>query len=228
MQPKRQKLDELKKESESKGTDVTEQEGIVSHVTDKSSEPPWDPMGTMNKIVQEIRGGKQASDTTAHEQAPSSRFVTRMIPMQATCFASLDEISLTAKSLMERFLLPPALDYHQNHHTNKNMPKQTFDIVFKRRNCSNVTRDKVIDVIAPIVMDVCKVIPTTLSASETQAEPLLEVKLKNSDYTIIVEVCRTLCGISIVPTFKSFRNFNLIEIRQEIESKTGDDKSSDY
>jgi hypothetical protein len=90
-----------------------------------------------------------------------------------------------------------------------------------------VSRYKVIDIIAPIVMDVCKVTPTTWNAPETQPEPLLEVKLKNSDYTIVVEVCRTLCGISIVPNSKSFHNFNLIEIRQEIESTAGDDKTGD-
>eukprot|EP00980_Cylindrotheca_fusiformis_P029928 scaffold24046_cov127-Cylindrotheca_fusiformis.AAC.2 len=59
-----------------------------------STENPWDPVDTVRTIIEET---KQHATS-----APGSRFVTRMIPIQATCFASAEEIRLTSQALLKK------------------------------------------------------------------------------------------------------------------------------
>lgn len=148
--------------------------------------PPWDPVETVQRVLQDL--------DSASKTAPSSRFVTRMIPIQATCFPSIEEIGLTAKALVEKYL--------------QSSPCSTFAVRVKRRNCSTATRDEIIEAVAGQVVG---------SNNEWK------VDLKSPEYTIVVEICKTLCGMAIVKDCASFRNFNLLEIRQAKENKDVDD-----
>lgn len=116
---------------------------------------------------------------------PSSRFVQRMIPLQATCFASIDEIRATAQALMKKFFPLKA---------------KTFAIAAKRRNNGNLKRDQIIDTVAGLVL---------------ASNPDCKVNLENPEVTIIVEVCKTLCGISVVSSCDKFKNFNLVMVREQ-------------
>ena len=142
----------------------------------------WDPIDTVRRIIHDL---KQNNPTV-----PRSRFVTRMIPMQVTCFASLDEIQTTCKRLLQTYLISSS--------------GGTFKIDFRRRNCSNVTRTQVIDAVAKIMEDLTSSNPNQFS-----------VNLTNPDYTIQIEICKTLCGMSIIQNIHSFHNFNLIEIQEK-------------
>lgn len=139
-----------------------------------TTDPPWDPLITFEKVLKDR--------TDASSTAPSSRFVTRMIPIQATCFASVEEIKLTAKALIDKYI--------------RTTKPSTFMVAVKRRNCSNVTRDEIIQNIAKLFTDDWK------------------VQLKNPEYTLHVEVVKTLCGISVIRNCHAYGNFNLHELKE--------------
>ncbi len=172
----------------SERNEICSSTGIVGSETSLSDEsPPWDPVETVQQVLHDLH--------SSSTKAPSSRFVTRMIPIQATCFASFEEISLTAKALVQKYL--------------KGSPPSTFAVNVKRRNCSTVTRDEIIDAVAGAVMDI--------ESNKNE----WKVNLKAPAYTIMVEICKTLCGMTIVRNAGAstkYRNFNLLEIRDAQEA----------
>ena len=138
--------------------------------------PPWDPITLVTNVFADAR--KKSSN------APSSRFVTRMIPIQATCYASAEELDLTTKSLLHKYLPATA---------------QSFAVAIKKRHCDNLSRDQIIRIVASQVV-------ATI--------PNCKVKLDDPDVTILVEICRTLCGVSVVENCASFKKFNLAISRE--------------
>ena len=81
----------------------------------------WDPVALVHRIL-----------TAGTDDAPSSRFISRILPLQRTCYTNLDEIYETVLAL-----LPP---------TNQ---QPTFAVYVKRRNCTTqLTTEAIIDKIA--------------------------------------------------------------------------------
>ena len=144
---------------------------MTSSSSPKVSSPIWDPIDTAKLIFTDIR-----NDT---KTAPSSRFVTRLIPIQATCFASEEELRLTSDELIKRFFPPTA---------------KTFAITVKRRLCNTMTSNTIIEAVATNVMNFV---------------PTCKVQLDDPQVTIIVEICKTVCGISVIQNIKEYHNFNL-------------------
>ena len=153
--------------------------------TGPGGSPPWDPIETVRMGVQDL----VSSDACL---APGSRFVTRMIPIQATCLSNLDEIQQVVGFLLDRLL--PGLAV-----VAEGQAPRSFGIAFKRRNCSHLKRDEVIEAVAAQVV-------TRTSWT---------VKLREPDFTVMIEICKTLCGISILPSScKTVApNFNLASLR---------------
>jgi tRNA(Ser,Leu) C12 N-acetylase TAN1 len=122
-----------------------------------------------------------------------------MIPMQATCFASLDEIQQTVRALLNQ-TLAGLLSQKP-----KDATAPSFCVQIKRRNCSSVTRDDLISAVVAVVDDATAAAPWT-------------VNLREADYTFQIEICKTLTGVSILPASfsKEQRNFNLAEIREKV------------
>jgi tRNA acetyltransferase TAN1 len=108
-----------------------------------------------------------------------------MIPIQATCFLSLEEIGLTLNALTKKEFA--------------NKPPSTFAVAVKRRNCLTLSRDQVIDAVANELVG-------------TDDSSKWKVNLKLPDFTFNVEICKTLCGMSIIENASTYRNFNLVEI----------------
>ncbi len=135
--------------------------------------PVWNPISTFRTILSDI-------DNDSNKAAPRSRFVTRMIPIQATCFASPEELELTCAELLKKYVFPST---------------KTFAIVFKRRNCSNLKRNSVIKIVGEMM---------------SKMFPACKVQLDKPDATILIEVCGTLCGVSVVENIDDCRKFNLI------------------
>jgi tRNA acetyltransferase TAN1 len=150
------------------------------------SDPPWDPISTVRRIMTDLEQNSS--------KAPSSRFVTRMIPMQATCFASAEELQLTSKALLDKYLPRTT---------------KTFAVAARKRNCGNLKTNQIIETVATLVFE---------------SIPECKVKLENPDVTIVVEVCKTLCGVSVVPRCDEFRNFNLVMAREENKEDKEEDK----
>lgn len=147
---------------------------------DKVGSNPWDPVPVVCKVFADA----EANVTSA----PSSRFITRMIPIQATCFASSAEIKATVEELLQKFFFP-----------NKNY--KSFAVSIQKRICNNVKKPEIIDMIAGRILD---------------SDKKYKVSLDNPDATIVVEVVRTLCGIAVVPSTKTeMKHFNLLNARQK-------------
>jgi len=121
--------------------------------------------------------------------APRSRFVTRMIPVQATCYAQESEIRALAGKLKERYV-----------HVDASIKKQpTFAVQFKQRFNSKVTRQQCIDAVAE------------------HFHPAFKVDLTNPDYTIMVEICKTVVCMSIFQGYNNLNNFNLSVLADKSE-----------
>lgn len=156
----------------------------------------WDPVMTVRRVLDDLRRGDSG--------APSSRFVTRMIPIQATCFTNEAEIRHVAREL---FLTKVTLANGDSCSTSKDTATSstptvekpaitTFAIQVKRRICSHLKSQIVIEWIAK------------------EAPKEWKVNLSDPNYTLVVEICKTLCCMSIVENLKEYGNFNLVITRE--------------
>jgi hypothetical protein len=129
-----------------------------------------------------------SSSTNSH--IPTSRFMTRMIPIQATCFASLTEIQDTVALLMQE-------------HDSTSTSKLTFAIQTKRRCLDHLTSHDMIQAIGRQV---------------SVDRPNWKVDLRQPQVTVVVETCKSLVGISLLSSdyLSVVRNFNLAEIRAQV------------
>lgn len=89
------------------------------------------------------------------------------------------------------------------------MEPVTFGINFNRRYNNDVSRDEVIKVLANIV---------------TSKNPLNKVNLKEPDRSIIVEIVKGHCLLSVVPDYVKLKKYNVNELWAKRE--TADDASS--
>mmetsp|Transcript_10831 Transcript_10831/g.16352 ORF Transcript_10831/g.16352 Transcript_10831/m.16352 type:complete len:408 (-) Transcript_10831:125-1348(-) len=220
---------------------------VTTQNTSTADETKWDPIQTVLSIIKGIKNDESA--------APRSRFITKMIPIQATCFANMEEMQSTATSLIRKFLIPHGIQFYHNgsnsstgeSESKSNDQKKkppTFKIEFRKRFCSHLKRDEVIEIIANAVQvltndfwdsnkkvgeiskDTSEVEQNASNSCKEEGQSkgdknddtqLFGVDLKNPDYTIIVEVCRTLCTMSVVKDAQSYHNFNLTKIQENIE-----------
>lgn len=173
----------------------------------KSSE--WDPVPTVESIFQGIK------DDDHH--APSSRFVTRMVPIQVTCHASMDEIVPNMRELLAKFLMPHGISSATSDEPNKKLP--SFKISYKRRCCDDLKTNDMIESVANIIQELTTEYFESTSTSQElnlSKQHLFRVDLSNPDYTILIEICRTLVGMSVVKNAGAFNNFNLIVTKEKI------------
>ncbi len=165
----------------------------------------WDPIKTVQSIFQDIR--------EQNPKAPRSRFILRMVPIQVTCFASIEEVKANATELIKDYLMPKAISSASD----KGSTLPSFKIEFKRRNCDHMRRTEIVDIIANIVKDQTDRYWKEHPHEDNRdvSKPLFRVDLGNPDYTIIIEFCRTLCGMSIVANTNSYKKFNLMVLQDQ-------------
>lgn len=108
--------------------------------------------------------------------------ILRLLPVEAICKANLKEIMDTAGVLFDKYLMKE--------------PK-TFAIVFNRRLNNNVNRDEVIKELADMV-----------SAKNIQNK----VDLKHAQLTVLVEVIKGHCCLSVLPDYFKLKKYNLTEL----------------
>lgn len=153
-----------------------------------------DPLELVTKIVTEL-------DTTKKQ---CTRFLLRLLPIEITCKAYMNDIKAKASALFEKYF---------------SQEPKTFSIVFNRRNNNNIKRNEIIEDLAEIIL---------------RKNPGNKADLKNPEIAVIVEVIRGLCLLSIAPNYYRFKKYNLLEIcngtkRKDIsnKSKVNDEKDSD-
>jgi tRNA(Ser,Leu) C12 N-acetylase TAN1 len=151
-----------------------------------TSDDRWDPVKFVVRVVEDMNNAKRY---------PSSRFITRIIPIQATSFSSIEDIKNIIGTLV-RSIIDATKDV--------STVKRTFAIIAKRRLCDHLSRDRIIEAVGKTV-------------SETAAE--WKVDLNKPDYRIIIEVCKNIAGASIVVAKEEpLKNFNVAELREKLAS----------
>ena len=155
---------------------------------------PFDPVDMVEQILRDTKDNKSQSKGLG---IPGSRFVTRIIPLQATCSLSIENITAMVSKLAYRFI--------QSLSDEKKKLIRTFAIQIKRRNCGHVKR---MDMIVAVADQVVK------SAKELLGRDW-SVDLTKPDVTVWVEVCKSICGISIFSSHKLevAPNWNVAEMR---------------
>ena len=168
----------------------------------------WDPVKVMDQITTDmiatsssLKGETNLVASEAAREAPSTRHVTRLVPLQATCFAALDDIVKTARPLLEKYLIS---EVKKRRSGEERSQPTSFEIVFKHRFNSQVRRDPLIDALAKLIGE--------LKRSHGIDDGALVVDLTNPDFSIQVEIVQNICGMSIVPGGRSYRKFNLVEL----------------
>ncbi|XP_069762368.1 THUMP domain-containing protein 1 isoform X2 [Narcine bancroftii] len=112
-----------------------------------------------------------------------TRAILRMLPVSGSCKAFMEEIPKYFETFLEPWFKVPK--------------KATFQIVYKARNNNHMSRDDVIKALAGVVVN--------LNAEN-------KVDLRNPEYTIIVEIIKGVCCVSVVRDYILFRKYNLQEV----------------
>ena len=174
---------------------TTEEEEQAATRKKESKPCSFDPVKTVKSVMSDI-----ASDSASSE-APASRFVTRMIPIQVTCFATLKELETVLSKLLES---------HKKTATSDAVEKsETFRIHVKKRQCHQVKSLDFIETAAGLVIK----------------ETGWKVQLTDPDHVIWIEVCKNLMGVSVFgrDDVNVAKNFNLAELRDKQHAQDGDD-----
>ncbi|XP_008571601.1 PREDICTED: THUMP domain-containing protein 1 [Galeopterus variegatus] len=112
-----------------------------------------------------------------------TRVILRMLPISGTCKAFLEDMKKYAETFLEPWFKAPN--------------KGTFQIVYKSRNNSHMNREEVIKELAGIV--------GSLNSEN-------KVNLTNPQYTVVVEIIKVVCCLSVVKDYMLFRKYNLQEV----------------
>ncbi|NXB73723.1 THUM1 protein, partial [Donacobius atricapilla] len=112
-----------------------------------------------------------------------TRVILRMLPISGTCKAFMEDMKKYTETFFEPWFKAPN--------------KGTFQIVYKARNNSHMSREEVIKELAGIVGSL---------------NPENKVDLNNPQYTVVVEIIKTVCCLSVVRDYVLFRKYNLQEV----------------
>lgn len=130
-----------------------------------------------------------------------SRVILRMLPVSGTCKAFQEDMDRYLTSFLEPWFKSPQ--------------QGSYQICFKARNSSHNKRDDVIKAVAALV---------------GKLNPKNKVDLTNPELTIIVEVIRNVCCVSVVRHYTLFRKYNLQEVvkedtpKQEVDGANQEEK----
>lgn len=131
-----------------------------------------DPVQLANSIFEDVEKTKQQK----------GRFLLRLVPIEVTCKAYIEDIRKTADQLFDKhFRCDPT----------------TFSVIFNKRNNNSVLRDEVIESLARIVTD---------KNVQHKAD------LKHPKLAIIVEIVKGICCMSVLTDYEKFKKYNIYEL----------------
>ncbi|MCO5568336.1 hypothetical protein L7F22_022035 [Adiantum nelumboides] len=121
-----------------------------------------------------------------------TRFCLRFLPIEVTCYASLEEVEKMAEPCLVRHF--PVVEKDKAF---------KFAVVYEARANSSLDRMEMINTVAKLVKQ-----PHS-------------VDLKNPDKTILVQVVKTVCAIGVVSNYKQYAKYNIRELTSpKLESKS--------
>ena len=123
-----------------------------------------------------------------------TRFLLRLVPIEATCKAHEENVTTVMKKLLKK------------HFTNET--KHSFCVVFKARCNNDFKREMAINIVGDIIKEL---------------SPNSKVEFKTPDLVIMVEVMKSNCCLAVLPKyFHTYKKYNLIElskVKKESEEK---------
>ncbi|GJQ84160.1 hypothetical protein Trydic_g2839 [Trypoxylus dichotomus] len=135
-----------------------------------------DPVVLATAIVKDIAETKQLQ----------ARHLIRLVPIETTCKAYIDNIKKACANLLEKHFSDGA---------------RTFSILYNHRNNSNnhLSRDVVIAEVAKLV--------SGLSDKHT-------VDLNGAEVTIVIEIIKSIALLAVIPDYLKYKKFNLHSLSQ--------------
>ncbi|XP_075035827.1 THUMP domain-containing protein 1 [Mixophyes fleayi] len=127
-----------------------------------------------------------------------SRVIFRMLPVTGTCKAFPEDLKKYAETFFQPWFKAPN--------------KGSFQVVYKARNNHHMNRDEVIKDLAGVVVS---------QNSENK------VDLSNPEYTIVVEIIKNVCCLSVVKDYTLFRKYNLQEVVKSDREEKPQEPASD-
>lgn len=127
-------------------------------------------------------------------QKKKSKNILRFIPISATCKAKVQDIVDCCGPLCDQFFLKEP---------------RSFSVVFNKRYNNDIHRDQVIKDVANLIAN--KNINN-------------KVDLRNPQLTVLIEVIKGLCAISILPNYVQYKKYNLNELHAKGQSSKEDTK----
>ncbi|KAJ3762649.1 hypothetical protein EV360DRAFT_79106 [Lentinula raphanica] len=118
--------------------------------------------------------------------ATRTRYTHRFVPISATCYTSLPDMQTLCKSLLERYFA----------HSDESSI-HSYKIELRMRNHSTLTRSSVIQSIAECVPE------------------KYQVNLTNPDLFILVEIFKSVCGMSISTNYYTLHKYNVMELAND-------------
>ncbi|RKP24630.1 hypothetical protein SYNPS1DRAFT_16893 [Syncephalis pseudoplumigaleata] len=145
--------------------------------------PPVEPVSMARTILQDF----------ATTQQQRTRYTNRIVPITLTCRSQLDDIERMATTVLAPIFHTEDAAEHPIKASGRRMGSMYgyFAIQPKIRNCDRVDRDELIKLIARVV------------------GPHHKVDLTQPDRTIIVEVLKSICGMSVVENYNELKRFNV-------------------
>lgn len=145
--------------------------------------------------------GIQLIKDTYETKSKITKSLIRFFPVDTVCKANIKDIVDASGKLFDRFFLKNPTEY---------------SIVFNKRYNNDINRDEVIKELAELI---------GLKNKQNK------VNLKFPKLSVIVEVIKGLCCLSVLPNYLEYRKYNLVELcteKPEASTENGDkDKEAD-
>lgn len=145
-------------------------------------------------LADPVELGTRIVSDIAETHEQKSRFLLRLVPVEVVCRANLADINTAGGVLFDKYFLKEAT---------------TFAIIFNKRYNNDVKRDDVIHDLAALV----------------QSKNIKNrVDLKTAEKTIVVEVIKGLCCLSVLDGYLKYKKYNLVELANSKDIDINEEK----
>merc|ERR1712083_1192631 len=128
-----------------------------------------------------------------------TRFLMRLVPIEATCKAHEQNVTEAMKKLLQK-------------HFSKENPVKTYCVVFKSRCNHDFKKEMTYKIVGDIIKEL---------------SPESKVEYKTPDFVIMVEVMKSNCCLAVLPKyFDTYKKYNLIELAKVKKQDTVDEDTS--
>lgn len=134
-------------------------------------------------LADPVKLGAHIVSDIASTRKSVSRFLLRFIPVEIVCKATIDDMKTAAGKLFDDHFL--------------NCPPKTFSIIINKRYNNSIQRDDIIEELAGLV------------AFKNVHH---KVDLKNAECSVIVEILKGICCLSVLPNYLKWKKYNVSEL----------------